>query len=595
MTRARDLADSADKDIAGTLTLDGLTVDGNVGIGTSSPAADLHVNSGASNLAGLFESTDAGATITLIDNGTTGGSAAEHGLNTVGNQLEIRAVDNLSFETGGAGSEAMRIVSTGNVGIGTAAPNGLVELKAGNGSGTLSIVSTVNSVDAGNKIAFFAADRSDTDEEMAYIQPLLVSNSGGAGNVQEGHLTFGTFGTERMRIASNGFVGIGDSDPGVIVEVVYSDSTLYDDDANAATDCALRIHNNSNTTGAYSGIKLHSNNNNGTVGQWMIGSVSTGTNYDNNLVFHTRTSSSAYAERMRIDTSGNFMIGKTAADVSAEGFEARSSGNIHARTAEGPVLDLRRGASSTSELIATFRDDNTGMIKLGESGGAGYIEGRTGDTGLKFEGAHIRPRDNQTDADNAVDLGNASFRFDDIFATNATINTSDRNEKQQIAALTDTEITAAKAISKLFKNFKWNDRVTEKGDAARTHTGIIAQEVEQAMTDAGLSANNYAFFISSTWWETQTDVPAVAAVAEVTETTTDEDGNEVVTVVTEAVEARDAYTRTDTYETAEEAPEGATERNRKGIRYTELLAFIGAATEQRLTSIELRLAALEAE
>ena len=72
MTRARDLADSADKDIAGTVTLDVL------GIGTSSPAADLHVNSGASNLAGLFESTDAGATITLIDNSTTGGSAAEH-------------------------------------------------------------------------------------------------------------------------------------------------------------------------------------------------------------------------------------------------------------------------------------------------------------------------------------------------------------------------------------------------------------------------------------------------------------------------------------------------------------------------------------
>ena len=36
MTRARDLADSADKDIAGTLTLDGLTVDGNVTFGTGS-------------------------------------------------------------------------------------------------------------------------------------------------------------------------------------------------------------------------------------------------------------------------------------------------------------------------------------------------------------------------------------------------------------------------------------------------------------------------------------------------------------------------------------------------------------------------------
>jgi hypothetical protein len=90
---------------------------GNVGIGTSTIAATLHVNSGASNLAGLFESDDAGATITLIDDSTTGGSAADHGLNAVGDQLELRAVDNLSFET--AGSEAVHIDSSGNVGIGT--------------------------------------------------------------------------------------------------------------------------------------------------------------------------------------------------------------------------------------------------------------------------------------------------------------------------------------------------------------------------------------------------------------------------------------------------------------------------------------------
>ena len=107
------------------------------------------------------------------------------------------------------------------------------------------------------------------------------------------------------------------------------------------------------------------------------------------------------------------------------------------------------------------------------------------------------------------------------------------------------------------------------------------------MTDAGLDAGDYAFFISTTWWETQTEVPAVEAVDEVL----DEDGN----VITEAVEGKEAYTRTDTYETAEEAPEGATERNRKGIRYPQLLSFIGAATEQRLASIETRLDALEAE
>ena len=97
------------------------------------------------------------------------------------------------------------------------------------------------------------------------------------------------------------------------------------------------------------------------------------------------------------------------------------------------------------------------------------------------------------------------------------------------------------------------------------------------MTDAGLDATKYAFWCSDTWWETQTEVPAVEA---------DEENG---------IEAQDAYTRTDTYETAEEAPEGATERTRLGIRYPELLAFIGAATEQRLADIETRLTALEAE
>ena len=45
----------------------------------------------------------------------------------------------------------------------------------------------------------------------------------------------------------------------------------------------------------------------------------------------------------------------------------------------------------------------------------------------------------------------------------------------------------------------------------------------------------------------------------------------------EAVEAKEAYTRTDTFETLAEAPVGATERTRLGVRYSELLAFIIAA------------------
>ena len=67
MSRARDLADSADKDIAGTLTVDGLAVDtdtlyvdstnNRVGIGTASPSTPLHI-SGSADVVATIESTD---------------------------------------------------------------------------------------------------------------------------------------------------------------------------------------------------------------------------------------------------------------------------------------------------------------------------------------------------------------------------------------------------------------------------------------------------------------------------------------------------------------------------------------------------------
>ena len=111
------------------------------------------------------------------------------------------------------------------------------------------------------------------------------------------------------------------------------------------------------------------------------------------------------------------------------------------------------------------------------------------------------------------------------------------------------------------------------------------------MTDAGLDASKYAFWCSNTWWEKDVEVAAVEAV-EAQDAVYDDDGN-LVTEAVEGIEAKDAYTRTDIYDTLEEAPEGATEHTRMGVRYHELLAFIGAATEQRLTNIETRLTALE--
>jgi len=305
------------------------------------------------------------------------------------------------------------------------------------------------------------------------------------------------------------------------------------------------------------------------------------------------------SERMKIDASGNLLLGKTAVGLANSGVELRE-GAASGFTRNSTVMDLNRTGGDGE--IMRFRKDGSTVGRIGSNGSRPYFYGGSG---IKMGLGGVQPcNSNGSNSDNDQDLGSATVRWDDVYATNGTIQTSDRNEKQQVAALTTAEITAAKAISAGFKTFKWNDSVAEKGAEARTHSGVIAQEVEQALTDAGLDAGDYAFFISNTWWETHTEVPAVEAVEAAYEDVVipavlDADGNELEAerteqrLVTEAVEAKEAYTRTDTYHTLAEAPEGATERTRKGIRYPQLLAFVGAATEQRLASIETRLAALE--
>ena len=297
----------------------------------------------------------------------------------------------------------------------------------------------------------------------------------------------------------------------------------------------------------------------------------------------------------------NFLVGKTASGNFDQGScELNNTGYLQLARDDGANIFIsRQGSSSPEGAMITLHKSTSEIGRIGVKSDRMFMGSST--TGLAFEGSQadsiypISASGEGSLRDNAIDLGFASSRFDDVFATNGTIQTSDENEKQNIAALTSAEMTAAKAISALFKTYKWKDKVTAKGDAARTHTGVVAQEVQAAMSDAGLDASKYAFWCSNTWWEASTEVAAVEAV-EVADAVYDDDGNEVSPAVAavDAVEARDAYTRIDTYSTESEAPEGATKRTRLGVRYPELLAFIGAATEQRLVDIETRLAALEA-
>ena len=273
----------------------------------------------------------------------------------------------------------------------------------------------------------------------------------------------------------------------------------------------------------------------------------------------------ATSTAMTLDASGNLLVGKTSTATGA-GFEARSDGQIVGTRSSNRVAFLNR-LSSDGDIVQFAKDSSTvGSIAV-ETGDLNIHSTTAGHIGLRFGNTRLQPTDNSgSTSDGVADCGFSNSRFDDVYATNGTIQTSDLNEKQDIAELTDAEQRVAVAAKGLMRKFRWRDAVEAKGDAARTHFGIIAQDLQAAFVAEGLDAGDYAMFISTTWWETQTEVPAVEAVAEVL----DEDGN----VVTETVEAADAYTRTDTYETQEEAPEGATERTRLGVRYSELLAFI---------------------
>ena len=297
-----------------------------------------------------------------------------------------------------------------------------------------------------------------------------------------------------------------------------------------------------------------------------------------------------YTKAMTIESSGRVLVGKTASGMTSNGVELRTGvTNDYAFTATSlnqPVMLLNR--QTDDGTIIRMRKANSDVGFIGTLSGSLYI-GTTysNDSALRFSGGTIHPCNNDgSPRDNGIYLGYASGRFTVIYAVNGTIQTSDQTEKQDIASLTATEMLVAKRISALFKNYRWIDKVTVEGDDARTHSGVIAQDVQAAFTAEGLDASNYGLFCSDTWWEHGVAIPAVEAAAEVT----DEDGN----VTTEAVEAKDAYTRIDHYHVESEAPEGSTERTRLGIRYPELLSFVAAYNEQRFASIEARLAALEA-
>lgn len=94
--------------------------------------------------------------------------------------------------------------------------------------------------------------------------------------------------------------------------------------------------------------------------------------------------------------------------------------------------------------------------------------------------------------DNLKDLGSAEHRWKDIYCATSTINTSDKNQKTDLADLPEQVLEAWGKVR--WKIFRFKQAVEEKGDGARLHVGLVAQDIQQAFADAGLDAASYGLF-----------------------------------------------------------------------------------------------------
>ena len=263
-----------------------------------------------------------------------------------------------------------------------------------------------------------------------------------------------------------------------------------------------------------------------------------------------------YAGYQIYNHSSNAMIFGTNAvermSISSAGSTTLTSANDH------PLILNRTGNTG---VFAEFKEGGTSRGTLDGNGTRLLIRSIGSASGLRMDGGNITPFYGGGESDNGIDLGYSGGRFKTVFAGTGSINTSDKNEKQDIEELTDAEKRVAVAAKGLLRKYKFKDAVEKKGDKARIHFGIIAQDLEDAFTAEGLDASKYAFWCKNTWWEKEITIGSKKSYKDIKKEETD----------------------------------GYTKYIRLGVRYTELLSFLSAYNEQRFASIEARLTALESK
>jgi hypothetical protein len=336
-----------------------ITSTGNVGIGYTTPLFPLVIQnpvSGSVIMQLRANAAEQSGRIEFVNNsgGTTYG-------NLFANSTEFRinavASTPLTFYTNN--QEKMTITSGGNVGIGTSSPSYKLDVigqASRLGSGSTGSVFGLTTNTGGN--LFFGLDQSTggglAGGSSAYAG--VLSHTGAYS------LQFGTNNTIRATIDSSGNVGIGTSSPNSRLDTRTSGITVA----------------NFQSTNANGGYMTYVGGSTTFIGS-ALGMLGTGSASDfaiigsgaNNFLLGTSSQ-----ERMRIDSSGNVLVGTTTASgkvtsvaTTDEAFWGRNSGG----TANSVFTAWNDSTSGNNLLIDFYTDGGTLRGSITYNRGAGLV------------------------------------------------------------------------------------------------------------------------------------------------------------------------------------------------------------------------------
>jgi hypothetical protein len=381
------------------------TTNGNVGIGTSSPTEDLTIASTSPQI--RFEDTDASGTPYSKVSGVLGNIyiQADDGNEIADSKIDFR-VD---------GTQRMVIDSSGNVGINTSSPTAGVKLHVTNATQVNQYLESTGN--ATNSIL-----QTGADGNSAY-----VFNRANAG------LTFGTNNTERLRIDSSGNLLV-------------------------------------NTTSQYGSQKLSVN------GGIAIDGRSAATpglceksDTDTGIFWPTTNTlgfSTAGAERMRIDSSGNLLVGMTSTGstggmyIDQTGNVVLASANINSTETKFKWTSPKFNAGSQSKHGIQLFNGTSDKMEFGFISDSGGNQGSFLDTSNTDLGTIIRSDSN------GVRLANGATSWSSY---------SDSRLKDVTGEIPNAldKIDAMRGVL-----FSWND------DEENTQRcGVIAQEVQAVLPE----------------------------------------------------------------------------------------------------------------